>query len=331
MLSILFDNLSHFPLKSDPRNRLFSLVFAQYIVYYRGTRTRYSILGKQIEGVQAMQAAMQYGLYQTDQIHFLPIDQITPNPAQPRKRFDAVDLKELSQSIRRYGMLQPLTVRYQNGVYELVAGERRLRASRLAGLHKAPCIVLNVDIEDSSFLALVENLQRRDLTYIEEAEGLSQLISIFDLSQDEAAKRVGKSQSAVANKLRILKLPPDMLLRLTDNKLCERHARALLRLSTNADRYLVLDHIITHKLTVAKTEDYIDDYINRAQGKAEDAPLEKELAQKSLFVIKDVRLFLNTLQRGVSMLQQSGIHAHVMQDTTDDDAIITIRIPRPQT
>ena len=272
-----------------------------------------------------MQAMKQYGLYQTDQIHFLSIDDIIPNPAQPRKYFDAADLKELAQSITRYGVLQPLTVRYQNGSYELVAGERRLRASRLAGLHKAPCIVLNVDIEDSSFLALVENLQRRDLNYIEEAEGLSQLISTFDLSQEEAAKRVGKSQSAVANKLRLLKLPRDMLIRLRDHNLSERHARALLRLPANADRYTVLDYVITHELTVAKTEDYIDYYLGK-----KDQPQIVGHEQKSLFVIKDVRLFLNTLQRGISMLKQSGIHAHVQQDSTESDAIITIKIPRPQ-
>ena len=272
-----------------------------------------------------MQAMTQYGLYQTDQIQFLPIDEIVPNPAQPRKHFDTTDLKELAQSIRRYGVLQPLTVRYQNGSYELVAGERRLRASRLAGLHKAPCIVLDVDIEDSSFLALVENLQRRDLNYIEEAKGLSLLISTFDLSQEEAAKRVGKSQSAVANKLRILKLPEEILARLTSYNLSERHARALLRLPAHADRYTVLDYIIAHKLTVAKTEDYIDCYLGK-----QEAPQVINREQKSLFVIKDVRLFLNTLQRGVSMLKQSGIHAQVQQDSTESDAIITIKIPRPQ-
>ena len=274
-----------------------------------------------------MEAVKQYGLYQTDKIHFLAINDIIPNPAQPRKHFDPEELKELAESIERYGILQPLTVRFQNGNYELVAGERRLRASRLAGLHKAPCIILNVDKENSSFLALVENLQRRDLNYIEEAEALSQLISIFDLSQGEAAKRIGKSQSAIANKLRILKLPRDMLLRLAQSGLTERHARALLRLSSNEERYQVLDEVMQHKLTVTKTDEYIDEYLRKKHGE----PIkEKEMAQKSLFVIKDVRLFLNTLQRGVFMLKQSGIHAQVMQDSTEADAIITIKIPRPQ-
>ena len=127
-------------------------------------------------------------------------------------------------------MLNPLTVRLRDGRYELVAGERRLRAARLAGLCDVPCILLDVSLEDASLIALVENLQRRDLDFIEEANGLSQLIKLFGMSQEEAARRIGKSQSAVANKLRLLKLPDDVLRSLRDNGLTERHGRALLRL-----------------------------------------------------------------------------------------------------
>ena len=273
-----------------------------------------------------------YGLYQTDQISFLSVCDIVPNPAQPRKTFEAAALRELADSITRYGVLQPLTVRFHKRKYELVAGERRLRAARMAGLAKVPCIVLDVDMEDSSLIALVENLQRRDLNYIEEAEGLSQLIQAFDMSQEEAARRVGKSQSAVANKLRILKLPREMLDRIKEAGLTERHARALLRLGSNQERYEVLDYIIQHDLTVAKAEDYIDEYLSGFFAPAEDTPAEQILPKiippKPMFVIKDVRLFLNAVNRGMDMMKQSGINACIQQDETETNTVITIKIPK---
>jgi len=282
-----------------------------------------------------LQLVTKHGLYQTDQIFFLSLGDIAPNPAQPRKYFDAADLRELADSIARYGVLQPLTVRRRGPKYELVAGERRLRASRLAGLSKVPCILLDVGTEESSLIALVENLQRRDLDYIEEAEGLSQLIQTFDMSQDEAARRIGKSQSAVANKLRILKLPRDMLERLRQKGLSERHARALLRLGSNRERYEVLEHIIAHELTVARTEEYIDDYLTlpipgEAGHHADITPVGKVPPPKPLYVIKDVRLFLNTLNRSIAILQQSGVDARVEQAESEGTAVITIRIRNPQ-
>jgi len=279
--------------------------------------------------VDCLQLVKKHGLYQTDQIFFLDLGDIVPNPAQPRKYFDATDLRELADSITRYGVLQPLTVRRQGRSYELVAGERRLRAARLAGLPKVPCIVLDVDTEESSLIALVENLQRRDLDYIEEAEGLSQLIQTFDMSQEEAARRVGKSQSAVANKLRILKLPRDMLDRLKQSGLSERHARALLRLGSNRERYEVLEHIIQNELTVARTEEYIDAYLSVPLA-LPDTPLEPKVQPpKPLYVIKDVRLFLNTVHRAIAILNQSGIDASVEQSGSENEAVITIRIPKP--
>ena len=163
-------------------------------------------------------------------IVYLRTDELTPNPVQPRKRFDDESLEELSGSIKSYGILNPLTVRLRGGKYELVAGERRLRAAKLAGLEEVPCILIDVNMEDASLIALVENLQRRDLDFIEEALGISQLIRMFGMSQEEAARRIGKSQSAVANKLRLLKLPSDVLESLRQNGLTARHGRALLRL-----------------------------------------------------------------------------------------------------
>ena len=169
---------------------------------------------------------------ESGRVLYLPAARIRPNPLQPRKHFDAGALQELAESIRQYGVLQPLTVRRLAGGYELVAGERRLRAARLAGLSEVPCLLADVDEESSGMLALVENLQRRDLDYIEEAEGLQKLMQQYHLSQEQAARRIGKSQSAVANKLRILRHPPSVLQALRENHLTERHARALLKLPT---------------------------------------------------------------------------------------------------
>ena len=194
------------------------------------------------------------GLYETGRVIYLHPDVLHPNPNQPRKRFSPDGLEELAASIREHGVLQPLTVRKVDGSFELVSGERRLRAARMAGLSEVPCIVIDVDGVCSSLLALVENLQRRDLDFLEEAMALDRLIHTYDLSQEEAARRIGKSQSAVANKLRLLKLSPRLLDRLRQNGLTERHARALLRLETEEQQWEVLEYVIDHHLTVAQTE-----------------------------------------------------------------------------
>lgn len=201
------------------------------------------------------------GLLETGKILYLPAAQIRPNPGQPRKIFDPAGLQELAASIAEYGIVQPLTVRRRDGFYELVAGERRLRAARMAGLREVPCILLSVDEAQSGMVALVENLQRRDLDYIEEAEGLARLMRLYGLSQEQAAQRVGKSQSAVANKLRLLRHSPQVLAMLRENQLSERHARALLRLPEEEDRLAVLQTVIRQQLNVAKTEAYIDAYL----------------------------------------------------------------------
>lgn len=199
---------------------------------------------------------------------WLPVDELEPSPMQPRKNFPDGELQELSESIAQYGVLNPLTVRLRDGRYELVAGERRLRAARLAGLCDVPCILLDVSLEDASLIALVENLQRRDLDFIEEANGLSQLIKLFGMSQEEAARRIGKSQSAVANKLRLLKLPDDVLRSLRDNGLTERHGRALLRLQDENMQRAALAYMIEHDLNVAAADAYIEALLREPGGKS---------------------------------------------------------------
>ncbi len=259
-------------------------------------------------------------------IVYLRTDELTPNPVQPRKRFDDESLEELSGSIKSYGILNPLTVRLRCGKYELVAGERRLRAAKLAGLEEVPCILIDVNMEDASLIALVENLQRRDLDFIEEALGISQLIRMFGMSQEEAARRIGKSQSAVANKLRLLKLPSDVLESLRQNGLTERHGRALLRLPNPVAQRAALEYIVDNGLTVAATDAYIDALLSapeEAEQKEEEKP-----EKRRTFVLKDVRVFLNTLSRSIDLMKQGGIDAGIQREETDDSLILTISIPK---
>ena len=259
-------------------------------------------------------------------IVYLRTDELTPNPVQPRKRFDDESLEELSGSIKSYGILNPLTVRLRCGKYELVAGERRLRAAKLAGLEEVPCILIDVNMEDASLIALVENLQRRDLDFIEEALGISQLIRMFGMSQEEAARRIGKSQSAVANKLRLLKLPPDVLEALRQNGLTERHGRALLRLPSPVAQRAALEYIVDNGLTVAATDAYIDALLAEPEKEPETETEKSE--KKRTFVLKDVRVFLNTLSRSIDLMKQGGIDAGMQREETEDSLILTISIPK---
>ena len=271
-----------------------------------------------MQAIRSRPAALRRG-----SIVYLNTDELSPNPVQPRKYFNDEELVELSQSIKNYGILNPLTVRVRGGKYELVAGERRLRAAKLAGLEEVPCILIDVNLEDASLIALIENLQRRDLDFIEEANGLSQLIRLFGMSQEEAARRIGKSQSAVANKLRLLRLPEDVLAALRDNALSERHGRALLRLPTAEAQRAALSFIIEGGLTVAATDAYIEALL--AEETLPDTPKGEA---KRTFIMKDVRIFLNTLARSIEVMKQGGIDAGVRREETEDSLILTISIPK---
>ena len=267
-----------------------------------------------------------HGFYESSRIVYIRTVDISPNPAQPRKLFDSDGLRELADSIARYGVLQPLSVRrnMDGYSYTLVAGERRLRAAKLAGLGEVPCVVLDVDRRESAILALIENLHRRDLDFIEEAEGLNNLIKVWGLSQEETARRVGRSQSAVANKLRILRLPRDMLREIKEAGLTERHARALLRLP-EGDREGALGHIIENGLNVAGTEEYIDSLLSRDEKRKEES---ERGSGRQIFVIKDVRVFLNTINRGMDIMRRSGIPAECGRSETDTDIVLTIKLPK---
>ena len=258
------------------------------------------------------------GLYESNKVLYLPVAAIAPNPDQPRRHFSREGLEELAASIAEHGVLQPLSVRRGSQGYELISGERRLRAAKLAGLTEVPCIVVNVDSQGSSLLALVENLQRRDLDFVEEASALARLIETYHLSQEEAARRIGKSQSAVANKLRLLRLPPEALALLREHGCTERHARALLRLETPQAQLEAARYVAQQGLTVARTEQYVEDLLRQS-----DKP-----KKKPTFVIKDVRLFLNTVSRGLSLMKNAGVNANCQRRETDDSILLTITIPK---
>lgn len=257
---------------------------------------------------------------ETGRVCYLPVESIRPNPTQPRRIFDSAQLRELADSIKQYGVIQPLSVRRRTDGYELVAGERRLRAAKLAGLSEVPCILLAVDEEQSGLIALVENLQRRDLDFIEEAEGLARLMRLYGLSQEQAASRVGKSQSAVANKLRLLRHSPAVLAAIRENGLSERHARALLRLQGEQQRLDALCVIIARQMNVARTEQYIESLL-----------AEKPSAPRKgmpCFRLKDVRIFLNTIDHNLALIRDAGIAAECGRQEDEHEIVLTIRIPK---
>ena len=253
----------------------------------------------------------------------IPARKIRPNKTQPRQYFYEEDLRSLSQSISNNGLLQPLTVRkLKNDEYELIAGERRLRASVMAGFSKIPCIVMKCSDKDSAIFALIENLQRKDLGMFEEARGINRLIRKYGITQEQAAIQLGKKQSTVANKLRLLRLSYDEQDWITQAGLSERHARALLKIQNEDSRKEVLSHIIAENLNVKETEKYISSLLDNKKVQ----PLHNNTDKK--IVVKDVRIFVNTISRAVDTMRMSGIDAVSNKEETEDYIEYTVKIPK---
>lgn len=256
-------------------------------------------------------------------VEIIPVSNIRPNPYQPRKVFDQLMLEELANSIKEFGVIQPINVRSINSnTYELIAGERRLRAAKVAGLVNIPAIIIDVNDKDSAVLALIENLQRENLNYMEEAEGYYNLINDYGLTQDEIAKQVGKSQSTVANKLRLLNLTEAVVKLLIDNNLSERHARSLLKLPTEELQLTVLDKVIIQSLNVKKTEELIESILHKVinDEKTKDNVLIKRY-------LKDIRIFTNTIKQTVDMMKNSGVNVDYKLVENEDEYNISITIP----
>ncbi|HIT34515.1 MAG TPA: ParB/RepB/Spo0J family partition protein [Candidatus Faecousia intestinigallinarum] len=250
---------------------------------------------------------------ETGRVVFLPARAIRPNPAQPRELFREEGLAELADSIRQHGILQPLSVRRVGTSYELIAGERRLRAGQMAGLTEIPCIIMNMDDRESGLAALVENLQRQDLDYIEEAKAIALLMEQWSMSQEQAARCIGKSQSAVANKLRLLRHSPAVLAALRGAGLTERHARALLKLPGDAEKLQAIGEIARQGMSVARAEKYIEELLREEERKPRRV---------------NVGAFLNSLSQSLARIQRSGIGAVSERRETEEQIVLTITIPK---
>ncbi len=250
----------------------------------------------------------------------LPIDKLAPNPRQPRKVFSQEELEGLSQSIAENGLLQPVVVRRAaGGSYEIIAGERRWRACQLAGMKHLPCILQECSDTQSAVLAILENLQRQDLQVFEEAEGIRSLMVDWHVTQEEAARRLGKSQSAIANKLRLLRLSQEERDLVVANHLTERHCRALIRIQDENARKKILSRVIERSLNVQQTEALVEEQL-AAEKKTEPA--------SRTFIAKDIRIFMNTIEHAVKTMQSAGILAQAEKKDLGEYLEYTVRIPK---
>lgn len=253
------------------------------------------------------------------QIILLPQEDIYPNPNQPRRRFDFDELEGLAQSIRQNGIIQPIAVRVNsNGNYELISGERRLRASRLVGISQIPCIIMEASDDKSALFALIENMQRCDLGFFEEASAIERLIVDFKMTREEVCKKLGKAQPTISNKLRLLRLPEDVRLKITQEGLTERHARALLRLTNRSQLDRALSIIADRRLNVAESEKLIEQMLSKS----------KNAKKPTVKLFKDVRIFVNTLNHAIDTMRRAGIDADSAKSETDEYIEYIVRIPK---
>lgn len=261
-----------------------------------------------------------YTLWEKKLLMLKPCD-IKPSKHQPRRNFDEYELKLLADSIQSSGIIQPLAVRKSlDGKYEIIAGERRFIAAKMVGLRRIPCVLHNTDDKTAAIYSIMENLQRQDLTFFEEAEAINRLILNFNMSQLEIASRLGVAQSTLSNKLRLLRLNENQRQRITTARLTERHARALIRLD-ETDRDSALDYIIANGLTLKESEEYIEDILNPKEEKPPEKPIRK-------YAISDVRLFYNSLSKLVNTLQNAGLTAKTHKYENDKYIEYKVRISK---
>ncbi|NLW74512.1 MAG: ParB/RepB/Spo0J family partition protein [Clostridiales bacterium] len=271
--------------------------------------------------------------YRDAKINMISVDLISPNRYQPRRNFDSVSLLRLADSIKRYGILQPITVRAVNNdgntSYEIICGERRLRAAIIAGLTSVPCNIINSTDIDSAELSIIENLLRDDLNMFEQAESFHLLITTFNLTQEEVASRVLLSQSAVANKLRLLRFTPEERKLILDNGLTERHARSLLRIHDATSRIRFIKLIAKDKLNVASTETLVDNFLQYLSDNAthsDKASNSPNTTKKQTGIVKDLRVLTNTIENAAALLRKSGISVDTKSEETQDAYIVTISV-----
>jgi ParB family chromosome partitioning protein len=256
---------------------------------------------------------------QVNKVIEIDIGKIIPNRHQPRSEFDSSDISSLAESISQNGILQPLTVRRCSDKYELIAGERRLRAAKQCGYEVVPCIILDISDRNSAILALVENIQREDLSFFDEAIAIEKLITYYGMTQEDAAAKLGKAQSTIANKLRILRLTLDERCMIVKYNLTERHARALLKLASPVERLNVLERVVKNNLNVERTERLVEEYIGSQR--------QKESYKQRSKVFQNVKLFVNTINRAVETMQAAGISADSKKIQNEDYIEYRVRIP----
>lgn len=254
------------------------------------------------------------------QVIQIPVDEIVANPYQPRKIFSEEELADLAESIKHMGLIQPITVRQADSQYEIIVGERRFRAVKIAGMTHIPAIVVTITDEQSAVLALIENIQRQDLNFIEEAEALSMLLEKHGFTQRELAERIGKKQSTVSNKLRVLSLPDDVKDLLVTNDLTERHGRALLKLSDEADIRKVIKAVIKNQLTVKATEKLIESLLHEEMHQDE----KKQNVRYSI----NYRIYVNTVKQAYETILNTGAKVKYTEKDKGEFIEVTVRIPK---
>lgn len=254
---------------------------------------------------------------QNTSVEKIPITLIHPNPFQPRKNFPEDELKKLAQSIAENGLIQPIAVRKRKNGYEIIAGERRLRACAALEMDRIPAVVYEISDRDAAVWALVENLQRSGLGVFDEAQGIEKIVAEWSVSREEAARRLGMAPSTLSNKLRLLKLPEEAKEIIAKGGLSERHARELLRLSAPQEQIDAAAHIAQKNLNVAETERYITSLCE-----------EKKKKQRPIYIVKDVRLFINTFEHAVDVMKNSGIGAVSTVTESEENIIYTVSIPK---
>lgn len=256
-----------------------------------------------------------------DKVLAIDLDRIKPNPFQPRREIPSSKIDELAQSIKASGLIQPIVVRRKGDFYELIVGERRFLACRKLGWKKISAVVKILPDNEMAIMALIENIQRENLNYIEEANGYLSLMKIFGFTQEVLAQRLGKSQSTIANKIRLLKLSSAVRDKLIEQGLTERHARVLLKLETEQEQLNVICEIVEKNLTVSQTEKRIE----RITG-ARDGKKRSERLKRSKPIIRDLRIVLNTIREAVDTIKNSGLNPEVEETIEDDYIEVTIRL-----
>ena len=253
------------------------------------------------------------------QVIMVPLEKIEANPQQPRKIFKDEGMEELTGSIKEYGVLQPIILKDEKERYTIIAGERRYRAAQLAGLEKIPAIIKTMETKEAALIALVENVQREDLNFLEEARAYKKLMDDFNLTQGEIAEKVNKRQSTISNKIRVLSLPENIQEQLVDNRLTERHARALLKLKDDEDRKLVMERIVANGLNVKQTEKLIEDVL---------AKKEEALRKRRKVNYISYKIYLNTIRKAFNQIKEMENNVKMSQEDKGDFLEVKILLPK---